>query len=132
MTIGWSTNLEHNPQRRSAKRHHLTLTDFYSYRLATRYHYDRNLNVINDWSSLHYAGKLFQQYILDAWIIIESNNLNYMQQNQPAFRVEMYSGLMDYVTNQAVANNVAPGKVFVLPSSFQVCVLIKSLYYPPI
>ena len=122
--------MKHNPDKSTPVRNRLTLADFYSYRIACRYSYDPTTKIIANWSSLHLAGKLLQQYVLDAWIKVESNNLNYLLFHQPTLRVEMYSGLMDYVANQAQANNVAPGRVFILPSTFQVCFINYFNYQP--
>ena len=83
--------MTHNPDKSTAVRNRLTLSDFYTYRIACRYRYDPNTKVIANWSSLHLAGKLFQQYVLDAWIKVESNNINYLLFHQPTLRVEMYS-----------------------------------------
>ena len=117
--------MQHNPEKSSKKRTSLTLLDFYRYRLAIREFYDPIKNKICNWSIIHHAAKLFQQYIVDAWCKVESNNLNFIRQNQNKLRVEMYSGLMDYIQNQQATSNFLPGRVKILPSTFQV--IIKML-----
>lgn len=103
-------------------RNSVTISDYYRYRVAVRQQYVPGDNSIWNWSSIHNGGKLFQQYVLDGWIKVDSNNVNYYRQFQSKLRVEMYSGLMDYVQNQAAANGVPPGRVVVLPSTHQVAI----------
>jgi ATP-dependent DNA helicase PIF1 len=44
--------------------------------------------------------------------------LKYIRLNQNQLRVDLYSGLLDYVHNQANENHAQAGRMFVLPSSF--------------
>jgi hypothetical protein len=64
---------------------------FYSYRLAAR----------PNSSLMHYAGKLFQQYMVHAYVKTEQNPLAFHRQNQKVLRVEMYKGLMGHLANEA-------------------------------
>ena len=48
------------------------MLQFYSYRLAIR----------QNFSGIHYGGKLFQQYIVDAYVKTEQNRLAFHQQNR--------------------------------------------------
>lgn len=112
--------MRHNAARASAVRNRLSLKDYYCYRVAVREHFDETTNNLVNWSSIHKSSKLFQQYILDGWLKVESNNLNYFRQFQSRLRVEMYSGLMDYIQHQTEANKALPGRVMILPSSHQV------------
>ncbi|CAF4840695.1 unnamed protein product, partial [Rotaria sp. Silwood2] len=54
------------------------MLQFYSYRLA----------ICQTFSAIHYAGKLFQQYIVDAYVKTEQNRLAFHRQNQKTLRVE--------------------------------------------
>jgi hypothetical protein len=85
------------------------MLQFYSYRLAIR----------QTFSAIHYAGKLFQQYIVDAYVKTEQNRLAFHRQNQKALQVELYQGLMDHLANEAVIAELKPGRVIILTSSFQ-------------
>ncbi len=85
-----------------------TLCEFYSYQFAIRDNFNQLLN----------AGKLTQQFIVDAYVKIEGNNLNFVKQQQSKLRVEQYRGLMDHIMNSE-SNNVKAGKAIILPSSFQ-------------
>ena len=107
--IGWHKDLKHVPQKNAAKRNAVTLLQFYSHHLA----------VHEGFSVLHSAGKLFQQYVVDAYVKIEASRLNYLRHNQSQLRVELYQGLMDHLHSQAAERNLTPGKMVILPSSFQ-------------
>jgi ATP-dependent DNA helicase PIF1 len=86
------------------------MLEYYSYRLAIR-------NNVTNFSALHFSTKLFHQYIVDAYVKIESNRLNFIKMNQSLLHVEQYKGLMDHIKNQT---GEAIGRITILPSSFQV------------
>lgn len=65
------------------KRKHVTLMQFYAYRLQVR---------VGEGTGLHLAGRLFQQYIVDAYAIIEQNRLNFVRTNQKKIRSDFYQG----------------------------------------
>ncbi|CAF4768133.1 unnamed protein product, partial [Rotaria sp. Silwood2] len=85
------------------------MLQFYSYRLAIR----------QTFSAIHYAEKLFQQYIVDAYVKTEQNRLAFHRQNQKTLRAELYQGLMEHLANEAVIEGLKPGRVIILPLSFQ-------------
>ncbi|XP_039605701.1 uncharacterized protein LOC120526605 [Polypterus senegalus] len=95
-------NQSRNPRVR------VTEMQYYGYRLSIREDFNPFLN----------AGRLTQQYIVDAYIKTEANRLNYIRQNQPKLRVEKYSGLMDHLLNEANEAGLSPGKIYILPSVF--------------
>ena len=82
---------------------------YYSYRLAVR----------NEFNPLLNAGKLTQQYIVDSYVKIESNRLNYIRMNQKSLRAESYSGLMDHISSRAAEEGAKAGTAIILPSTFQ-------------
>ncbi|CAF5162094.1 unnamed protein product, partial [Rotaria sp. Silwood1] len=104
---GWYPELEKIDQSRNRKR--VSMLQFYSYRLAIR----------QNFSPIHYGGKLYQQYIVDAHVKTEQNRLALHRQNQKALRVELYQGLMDHLTNEAEIEGLRPGRIIILPSRFQ-------------
>ena len=65
---GWHVDV---PLISSGKRERVTAMQFYSYRLQIRDGY---------W--LQSAGRLYQQYIVDQYVKIEQNRLNYLKNNQ--------------------------------------------------
>ncbi len=50
-----------------------------------------------------HGGKLTQQWIVDSHLQVEANNLNFVKNNQSKLRVEEYQGLMDHISNAALA-----------------------------
>lgn len=100
---GWSIEL--------GKKYKITPLQFYTNRFAIR------PNVFNP---ILHAGKLTQQYIVDIYTKDEGDRLQYIRQNQNQLRVELYSGLMDYLKKKNNNNqqNIKPGNICILPSSF--------------
>ncbi|EFA12009.1 hypothetical protein TcasGA2_TC016134 [Tribolium castaneum] len=86
----------------------VSFREFYRYRLQIR----------NPFSILHHSGKLFQQYIVDAWVKCEANNLWWIKQNQLSLRVSDYTALQRYLTAKAANANVRVGNVVILPKGF--------------
>ena len=105
---GWHNQLVHNPERATLVRNHVTLSQFYNYRLSVRQFF----------CSLFYGKKLFQQYAVDAYVKIEGQRLAFIRNNQNKLRSEQYDALHEHVNNIANDRNVRPGRVVVLPSSY--------------
>lgn len=103
---GWRPGIDHVAEKATKKRNKITMLQFYAFQLSVREGFNQILM----------AGKLLQQYCVDAYVKVESNNLNWIRSNQKELRVEMYQGLMDYINS--VDDEIRPGKVVVLPSSF--------------
>ena len=85
------------------------MLQFYAYRLAIR----------QEFSAIHRSRKLFQQYLVDAYVEVETQRLDYIRCNEQRLRVEQYHGLMDQVHNLAGETNIQPGRIVILPSTFQ-------------
>ncbi|XP_044591402.1 uncharacterized protein LOC123269633 [Cotesia glomerata] len=68
--------------------------------------------------------RLFQQWVVDSYVKIEKDRINYCRNHQKQLRAESYQGLIDYMrkrneTNQQNGINIeCPGKIFILPSTF--------------
>jgi hypothetical protein len=88
-------------------------------RVIQMQYYGYRLSIRDEFNPFRSAGKLTQQYFVDAYVKTETNRLNYSRQNQSKLRVEKYTGLMDHLQSEAVAQGLAPGKAVILPSSFQ-------------
>ena len=73
----------------------------------------------DDFNPIMSAGKLTQQWLVDSYLQVEANNLNYIRQNQKRLRAEQYQGLADHVANMAENRNMASGVSVILPSSFE-------------
>ena len=61
--LGWIHGMQHKSNYSTSKRHAVTLLQFYSYRLAVR----------KTFGPIHYFGRLFQQYVVDAYVKTEAS-----------------------------------------------------------
>ncbi|XP_030939745.1 uncharacterized protein LOC115964607 [Quercus lobata] len=68
-------------------------------------------------NTLLLGGRLFQQFIVDAYTSIEEERLQWVRQNQLKLRSELYGGLKDAVL-RGDTNPKTVGKRIILPSSF--------------
>ena len=62
------------------------------------------------------GGKLFQEFIVDAWASTEQNRLIFIVLNQAKLRVDLYKCLVDIGDDELQPANV--GCRMILPSSF--------------
>ncbi|CAN1780537.1 ATP-dependent DNA helicase PIF1 [Linum perenne] len=85
----------------------LTQCDFYAYRLQTRLHEGHTLLL---------SGKLFQQYVVNAYALIEAERLEWIRDNQRKLRVHYFNGLMDAFL-QGDTNVQLTGKHIILSST---------------
>jgi hypothetical protein len=83
---------------------------YYAYRLYPRP--DRL-----DSNNIFRGGRLFQQYVVDAWASIEQSYLNWVRSNQRQLRADCYRGLTDNVVNEGVDDLAQTGRAIILPSS---------------
>jgi len=81
---------------------------FYSYHLQSR----------AEFSPLLWAGRLLQEMIIDAWICVKANRLNFQRQNQVKLHADCYSGLEDAVAGGLEDDVQCLGKQIILASSF--------------
>ncbi|XP_020985850.2 uncharacterized protein LOC110274852 [Arachis duranensis] len=89
-------------------RQHMSMREFFAFRIQER---------LADGSPLLYSRRLFQQFLVDAYSMIESSRLNYIRHNQDKFRCEMYKQIKDAVLNGETTPS-CKGKRIILPSSF--------------
>ncbi|XP_003740984.1 uncharacterized protein LOC100902978 [Galendromus occidentalis] len=104
---GWHPQMERR-EPTSSRRCRVTQKEYYSYLLFTR---DGLFN------PLHYAGRLLQQFVVDSWLKIEMNRLNYIRQNQRELRLDTVRGLQDYMLSDP-DDSVQPGRRIVLAATF--------------
>ncbi|CAH9146259.1 unnamed protein product [Cuscuta epithymum] len=89
-------------------RKHVTQKEFFSYRVQDRK---------NESSYILRAKRLFQQFLVDGYTMIESSRLRYIRQHQKELRSDLYSGLADAV-GRGETNASRVGQLIVLPNSF--------------
>lgn len=112
--LGWQPNSPHVGPRRTATRNRITLREYGQFRLAIR----------NNFEILHSSTRVFQQYVIDLQIRIETIRLQYVRHNQNNFRSQSYAGLQDYLEHVNNGeqiediNNSRIGRSIILPSSF--------------
>jgi hypothetical protein len=104
---GWSPDLRLTVDSSIVERR-LTMNMFYCYQL-----HDRS----GVYSLLLNSGRLFQQYLVDAYVCIEQNRLDYIRSNQDALRGEFLSGIHD-AFSKGETEGRSVGRRIILPSSF--------------
>uniref|UniRef100_A0A7I4XXQ7 ATP-dependent DNA helicase n=1 Tax=Haemonchus contortus TaxID=6289 RepID=A0A7I4XXQ7_HAECO len=104
--LGWHPNMMKNPSER--RRTRITQKEYYSNMIAVR----------AEFNPLHFAGKLFQQFLVDSYVKIEQNRLNYDRTHQKELRVDTYRGLADYVAGDMDIGGPPGYRRVILPSSF--------------
>ena len=94
------------------------MCEFYAFRLTQR------CDGCDDTVELpHAAGRLFQQYLVDAYAKVESERLSWVMRNQGALRVDSLRGLMDYLHTMPTeegseSQTAAAGSPVILPATF--------------
>ncbi|GER39179.1 DNA helicase homolog [Striga asiatica] len=68
-------------------------------------------------SVILFSGRLFQQYLVDMYIKLETTRLDYYRHNQSDMRCELYQGIKESVQSGECRGSEV-GKRIVLPSSF--------------
>jgi hypothetical protein len=71
------------------------------------------------WSPIFYAGRLFKQFLVDAAVKIESNNLQFYRENQKLLRVDYYISVKEFLQTKSKEKNLDCGKIFILPSTYK-------------
>lgn len=107
--IGYSERLPYNgPEASRVRREFMTMREYYAYQLQTR---------PTEGMTLIKGGRLYHQYIVDAYIATETERLRFISLNQKKLRAELYNNVCDAVeSGDADAKQV--GKKIILPSSF--------------
>jgi hypothetical protein len=94
--------------RRKPNNDRVTMLNYHAYRLFTRR---------NEFTVLHRACRLFQQYIVDAFATIDQLRLNWFIHNQQTIRADLYSNADNLaLTDGSAADDM--GQRVVLPSSY--------------
>ncbi|XP_058780945.1 uncharacterized protein LOC131655055 [Vicia villosa] len=107
---GYRPDVAHRdlPSNNNNVRNRLTIREFLAYRIQTR---------LNEAKTLLSSRRLFQQFLVDSYTMLESEKLEWLRKNQPKLRVSKYNSLNEEGDqSQAQGNNI--GKRVVFPSSF--------------
>jgi hypothetical protein len=62
--------------------------------------------------------RLYQQWIVDNYVKVEKDRIQWCKNNQKQLRADSYQGLIDYMNNTADDMNCQVGKMVILPSTF--------------
>ncbi|XP_071739627.1 uncharacterized protein [Rutidosis leptorrhynchoides] len=96
-----------NSGRRQTARGYVTMREFYCYRIQQRK---------NEGTTLLRGGRLFQQYLVDAYTSVEEQRLQWVRHHQNELRTDLYNNVCDAVTRgDTSASSI--GKRIILPSS---------------
>ncbi|KAH1254932.1 ATP-dependent DNA helicase PIF1 [Glycine max] len=107
---GYRPNILHkdHPHSHAAKRNKVTMREYFCYMMQSR---------DNEAQTILYSRRLFHQWVVDGYCMIESQKLNYVRQHQQELRVDKYINLND-CNNQPLTQGNEKGKRIILPSSF--------------
>ena len=105
---GWHYSLQLQDARQTRQRTRFEQRPFYRFRLHPR---------AREFSVLFWAGRLFQQYVVDSFVACETTALDWLRRNQDKIRADVYNGLCDTLIRQDVSP-VDLGCRIILPSSF--------------
>ncbi|XP_071708928.1 uncharacterized protein [Rutidosis leptorrhynchoides] len=106
---GYHENIPYhcNSGRRKTSRGYITMREFYCYRIQQRE---------NEGTTLLRGGRLFQQYLVDAYTAVEEQRLKYLRNHQNELRTNLYNNVCDAVT-RGDTKAASIGKLIILPSS---------------
>lgn len=86
-------------------------------RVTQQQYYAFQLHQRNDgFKILHNCGRLYQEFIVDAYAQIEQSRLRYLRYNQKSLRAELYKGIADAIATGLHLSDI--GTRTILPSSF--------------
>jgi hypothetical protein len=82
------------------------------------YEWQKNFSS-TDFNPIRLGGKLYQYYLVDAYVKVEQDRLDWVRMNQKTLKAESYKVLNDYIRTTADEEGKKVGKTFILPSSFK-------------
>ena len=97
-----------NEGRRKIKREIVTMREYYAYRIQHRR---------NGGQTILCGGRLFQQFIVDAYIAIEEERLRFIRKKLPQLKADFYKNVRDAVVRGDTSCK-SLGKRIVLPTTF--------------
>ncbi|XP_073014531.1 uncharacterized protein [Primulina eburnea] len=92
----------------SVGRKKVSIREFFAYRLQ---------DMDCESSTILSSRRLFHQFVVDAYTMVESSRLTYIRMNKKQWRCEMYKGLHDALL-RSETNPFTKGKHILLPSTF--------------
>ncbi|KAL3646403.1 hypothetical protein CASFOL_011583 [Castilleja foliolosa] len=107
---GYTEDIPFTDRKKNAEkgRKRVSVREYFAFRL-----HDRK----DEASTILSSRRLFQQFIVDAYTMVETFRLNYIYHNQKKFRCDIYRGLADAVMS-GDNDPKSRGKRIILPSTF--------------
>ena len=105
---GYTDDIPFSKSSGHDSRSRISPKEFFSYRLHER---------VDECSTILFSRRLFQQFVVDAYTMIEAGRLRFVRTQQKKLRAEMYKGLADAVL-RGETDGSKHGKCIILPSSF--------------
>ncbi|XP_058767623.1 uncharacterized protein LOC131641335 [Vicia villosa] len=107
---GYRPDVAHRdlPVNENSMRNRLTIREFLAFRIQTR---------LNEAKTLLSSRRLFQQFLVDGYTMLESEKLEWLRKNQPKLRVSKYNSLNEE-GEQSQNPGLSMGKRVILPPSF--------------
>ncbi|KAL6569662.1 hypothetical protein OROMI_014176 [Orobanche minor] len=102
---GWYTDI---PKNKFSKRPNLTLREFLAFRIQDR---------VKEGHQLLHGRRLFQQFLVDSYIMMESQRLKWLRHNQPKLKVDSYKNLT-HAIDEGLLDTSQKGQLTILPSTF--------------
>lgn len=93
---------------RNSKRNRLTIREWLTFCIQSR---------DEEAQTLLRSRRLFQQFLVDGYSMMESDRLNFIRKNQSTLRVDKFNNLTQYDSRDEIQGS-STGKRIVLPSSF--------------
>lgn len=90
------------------KRGNVTLREWFAYRIQHR---------VSQSCILLFGGRLFQQFLVDGYSMVEATRLQWIRFHQTDLRAHLYNGLAEAVL-RGESNSASTGKRIIVPSSF--------------
>ena len=108
-TQGWHQNLQRINRNNDGNNRRVTRLAYTRYRIAIR---------PSEFNPFILGRRLFQQYVVDAYVKIEKNRIIYCKTYQKEIKADTYQGLHYYMERSANDINGQIGKTIILPSTF--------------
>ncbi|GJZ53600.1 DNA helicase PIF1, ATP-dependent [Tanacetum coccineum] len=97
-----------NTWKRKTSRDYVIMKEYYAY--VIQYRKEQGTTLLR-------GGRLYQQYLVNAYTVIEEQRLSWTRNNQDTLRVDLYRNVCDVVTRGDI-NAAVLGKRIVLPHTF--------------
>ena len=111
--------LELSANSRIREKLRLPQQTYYRYRLHIR---------DSEFSILHHSGRLFQQYVMDAYVSCDDNRTVWLYEHQNAIRADVYNGLADNLRHDHVKQQCSTIKIAYLAYVCIHCCVVLHYY----